>query len=251
MNTTTPSLSLPAWDRCFDRCPRLHSWTKAPLWSVAAKTPDGDWQWTQIFETIDIDSEVVRNCLHDMHGHPNLAQNVFIKHGGGGKRKVRDSEQQPESRFLRRHGRHCSHMVGWDGTPPELQPAFEANHFMQAYHVICEEVAQGRFVLQDEHQKEWQPDVDQVKIYGINFVEKKHALLEPSVFNTHHRSSLSSRRLQRTKKEGGDTQETAGRAAKQAFKARSSLAINLLRRLASFCTITARRVAGMGEMVKL
>eukprot|EP00435_Cladocopium_sp_Y103_P039387 s1919_g10.t1 len=187
------------------------------LWSVATKAPEGDWQWTHIFETIDIDSEVVQDCMHDIHRHPNTAQRAFIKHGGGGKRRIRDTRKQPESRFLRRHGRHCNHVSGWDGTPPQLQPAFEANHFMQAYHTICEDVAEGRYVPPEEYQQEWQADADKVKTYGIHFVTKQHAMQEQSVFNT-HTDQVFRREDSSDEEEGCDSQEVAGRAAKQALK---------------------------------
>ena len=88
---------------------------------------------------------------------------------------------------------------------------------MQAYHVICEDVAQGRYVLPDEHQKEWQADVDTVKACGINYVKGQHASLEPSVFNT-HTDQVFRREDSSDEEEGCDSQEVAGRAAKQALK---------------------------------
>ena len=87
------------------------------LWSAAFKH-DGeeDWTWSHLFETLDIDPETLSA---DMQDDP-ACKKIFFKHQGRGPRKIRALRSQPEARFLRRHGRHCSSIVGWDGTPPEL-----------------------------------------------------------------------------------------------------------------------------------
>ena len=188
------------------------------LWSVAVKMPDEDWRWTQIFDTIEVDSEVFQNHLHDLRhlsGEPTRA--FIIKHGKGGKRKIRSAQQQPEARFLKRHGRHCVHMTGWDGSPPELQPAFEQSSFLETYHTMCQAAAEGSYVPDEEHQSLWQVDVDVVKQHGVRWLHDQCRHDGPSVFNT-HADQVFRRGESSDEEEGPDSQEVAGRASKQALK---------------------------------
>ena len=200
------------------RClPEAALMEQAHLWSVATQAPDGTWEWDHIFEGIDLDSEVVQNCMQELHSQHPPRRRAFIRHGTGNGRRVRDARLQPEHRFLHRHGRHCVHLTGWDGSPPELQPAFESNRFLHVYHVLCEEMAQGRCPMSDSQLAACQADVAYVGEHGVFALKQLHAQMEPSVFNT-HTDQVFRREESSDEEEAHDSLEASGRAAKQALK---------------------------------
>ena len=182
------------------------------------KSSDQDgWQWSQLFADLDIDEDVVVNQLHHgCQGAEGQNQTVFIKHEKGKRLKGRKPSQQPEHRFLNRHGRHCVYLTGWDGSNPELQPAFQNDNFLKAYHVLCQDVAQGAAVVSSEEElAKMQDDVNRMKEEDLHQVLASSMSNAPDTFSTatdqvFYRSESSD--------EEDESNQTSGRAAKQALK---------------------------------
>ena len=202
----------------FSQLPENALAEETSLWSVAVKTPDQTgWRWTQLFDQLSIDEDVVTNQLHQAgKDPPGQSQTVFIKHWRGNRRKSRKPSQQPEHRFLQRHGRHCVHLAGWDGSNPELQPAFQNDNFFQAYYALCDDVVKNAaMVSSEEEMKLMQEDVNRVKKEGLHHVLASSSSTTPDTFSTatdqvFHRPESSD--------EEEDANQTSGRAAKQALK---------------------------------
>ncbi|CAL1130232.1 unnamed protein product, partial [Cladocopium goreaui] len=182
------------------------------LWSAAFKH-DGeeDWTWSHLFETLDIDPETLSA---DMQDDP-ACKKIFFKHQGRGPRKIRALRSQPEARFLRRHGRHCSSIVGWDGTPPELQPAFENNSFLTAYNVLCNDIASENYAVFGPDAEILQKDAEYMSCHGWEKVQRDQDPTGPSVFNTHTDQIVGP---DDSSDEEVAEQETSGRATRQALK---------------------------------
>ena len=126
------------------------------LWSVAMKADsDSQWEWQKVFETIDLDADVVTESMKFDGPSDDRPRWAFVRHGQGSSRKVRPQQQQPEHRFLHRHGRHCVRVTGWDGSAPELQPAFCNSNFVTAYLLWCDAVRQGQQICDDEQIKDF------------------------------------------------------------------------------------------------
>lgn len=191
---------------------------EASLWSVAVKASDqSGWEWSKLFADLDIDEDVVASHLH--HGSQELKdrdQAVFIKHWKGKRRESRKPSQQPERRFLSRHGRHCVYLSGWDGSSPELHPAFQNDNFFEAYFALCQDVAQGvTMASSEEEMKIMQDDVDRFKEEDLYQVLASSVSNAPDTFSTatdqvFYRSESSD--------EEDEANQTSGRAAKQALK---------------------------------
>lgn len=191
---------------------------EASLWSVAVKASNqSSWEWSKLFADLDIDEDVVASHLHHGSQEPkDRDQAVFIKHWKGKRRESRKPSQQPEHRFLSRHGRHCVYLSGWDGSSPELHPAFQNDNFFEAYFALCQDVAQGvTMASSEEEMKMMQDDVDRFKEEDLYQVLASSVSNAPDTFSTatdqvFYRSESSD--------EEDDANQTSGRAAKQALK---------------------------------
>ncbi len=187
------------------------------LWSVANKTnKNSQWEWQKLFESIDLDEDVVTESMKPGDSPGDETQWAFVRHGKGTSRKVRPQQQQPEHRFLHRHGRHCVHVTGWDGSAPELQPAFCNSHFATAYLLWCDAVAQGQQGCNEEQLEEINHDINDLKQNEFYDVLTVHVAPTTPVFNV---CNVQAEQLFQAESSGDeDEAETSGRAAKQALK---------------------------------
>ena len=187
------------------------------LWSVANKTnKNSQWEWQKLFESIDLDEDVVTESMKPGDSPGDETQWAFVRHGKGTSRKVRPQQQQPEHRFLHRHGRHCVHVTGWDGSAPELQPAFCNSHFATAYLLWCDAVAQGQQGCNEEQLEEINHDINDLKQNEFYDVLTVHVAPTTPVFNV---CNVQAEQLFQAESSGDeDEAETPGRAAKQALK---------------------------------
>ena len=185
------------------------------LWSVAMKADsDSQWEWQKVFETIDLDADVVAESMKFEGTSDDRPRWAFVRHGQGSSRKVRPQQQQPEHRFLHRHGRHCVHVTGWDGSAPELQPAFCDSNFVTAYLPWCDAVRQGQQICDDEQIKDAQHEIDMLQRNDIYDVVTANMVSTTPVFNV---CNVQAEQLFQAESSGDeDEAETSGRAAKQA-----------------------------------
>lgn len=186
------------------------------LWSVAMKADsDSQWEWQKVFETIDLDADVVTESMKFDGPSYDRSRWAFVRHGQGSSRKVRPQQQQPEHRFLHRHGRHCVRVTGWDGSAPELQPAFCNSNFVTAYLLWCDAVRQGQQICDDEQIKDVQHEIDVLQRNDIYDVAANMVSTTP-VFNV---CNVQAEQMFPAESSGDeDEAETSGRAAKQALK---------------------------------
>lgn len=134
------------------------------LWSVATKEDKNTpWEWKKVFESIDLDEDVVSDGMQFGDPSDTTTRRLFIRHGRGPSRKIRPPRQQPEHRFLHRHGRHCVRVTGWDGSAPELHPAFCHSNFVTAYLLWCDAVRQGPHVCDEEQLQDISHDVNSLQ----------------------------------------------------------------------------------------
>ena len=182
------------------------------LWSVAKKSNEDDfWSWTHVFENIDIDQEAVQDSL----SHAK----VFLLHHHVP--QPRKPEQRPKrisrTQWLRRHGRHCVYLIGWDGSPPELQPLFQHDRFEQVLHACSHAVATDLTTTTD-------PDLlqdarEQAKQGFPTWSQRARKPRTPSVFHTSFEADQVIAGPSVSSGEEGDVaEEGGGRAVKQALK---------------------------------
>ena len=172
----------------FNQLPECYLGDNQHLWSVAVQDPkQRTWEWTHVFEQIGVDPVLASSWID--------RQKIFINHGKCSKKKFRHPSQQPETRYLRRHGRHCRHVSGWDGSPPELPPAYVSNNFAYAYFIDAQQESDD-FISQN-----------------TEFPEYHHTSIIAQAFNTKTDQIMVG-------DESSEDEEEAGmsRAMKQAMK---------------------------------
>ncbi len=197
----------------FSQLPEGTSLDESCLWSVAVQPNEtSPWEWKKIFETIDLDEDVVADSLKFEGSSGEKPRWAFMRHGKGPARKMRRHQSQPEHHFLHRHGRHCVHVTGWGGAAPELQPAF----LMRAYLFWCDAVRQGQQTCGKEEAKDISLEIDvlqQNDLYDVMVANLNPTTPVFNVCNVH-----ADQLLQAESSGDEDEAETSGRAARQALK---------------------------------
>ena len=201
--------------QAYRELPHPHGRDPHEVWSVAAKESETEsWQWVQLFDSI----HVAADTLGELQKQP--AKILALQHQV--QTRCQPSEHHRprvrEQAWLARHGRHCIHLTGWDGSPPELQPYFQYDHFAQCYHSLVHDVAMDHehhedpVVLQDAqvHRDEGLPSWS-VKSWNEN--------TEVTVFNV---STQAEGQMmigpEADSSEDEDQEEGHGRALRQALK---------------------------------
>ena len=193
-------------------------------WSVATKVDDeSDWHWQEVFQDINIALDTLDENLK---ASPATTKTLFIKHQmkagiKPGCRKVgmrRYPLGRRERHWLRRHGRHLINLVGWDGSPPELQPLFQQDDFSKVYYSYVTDIANKKFATMD-------PEVNKD---AADFEHNQRPSWEETSWTADPRPDSFSVQFTETQtftgpessEEENETDETAGmgRAAKQALK---------------------------------
>ena len=183
-----------------------HVWhsTGTP-WSIAVKTDD--WQWLQVFQPGNQTSHNLRSFL------PLTQQQAKAA------RQQTPRLSRREQRWLTRHGRHCTWLLGWDGNPPELPPLFQQEDFSKAYLNFVQDISNGSTTSADPQALQ---DAQQHTMHGRPTWAQQHwqAYTTASHFNKGNKpahevitgpdSSSDDEELQ--------ADESGGRAAKQAMK---------------------------------
>jgi len=192
----------------FNAMPEKTDNSSAEIWSVAVKDKEekNDWQWWHVFENIAVHPDSVQgNFLDTAH------KKIFLRHGQHHDHQVRAG--QPDERHHKRHARHCSHITGWDGSPPELQPAFQHSAFATAYHAACHEVAHGRLEVDDEVKRDMMNDLEYDKLISLDEIKHNYPVENAQVFTTSTDEVLFN-----ADSSDDESSQTSGRAAKQALK---------------------------------
>ncbi|CAL1163598.1 unnamed protein product [Cladocopium goreaui] len=192
----------------FNAMPEKTDNSSAEIWSVAVKDKEekNDWQWWHVFENIAVHPDsVLGNFLDTAH------KKIFLRHGQHHDHQVRAG--QPDERHHKRHARHCSHITGWDGSPPELQPAFQHSAFATAYHAACHEVAHGRLEVDDEVKRDMMNDLEYDKLISLDEIKHNYPVENAQVFTTSTDEVLFN-----ADSSDDESSQTSGRAAKQALK---------------------------------
>lgn len=180
-------------------------------WSTATlNEEDGKWHWHQTFG--------FRHPEYEAEQFPNAPKNVIhLEHNLSAQRQIREADRQPEKRFLKRCGRHCAHLTGWDGSPSELHPAFLEDNYMLVYNLLCHEVANDLVHVDEDTLVDIQFDVEhfgEQKLADVMWVD--HAD-QPSVFHA-GAGADQVMVMGESSDEDDDGESTSGRAAKQALK---------------------------------
>ena len=183
------------------------------LWSVATRDKENNsWTWHHVFDNIDVSSDVLPTWLHD----DSQAETFLLRHSYDRQDQsscVLPWNQQPDFRHFRRHARHCLYLTGWDGSPPELQTGFQHQSFMSAYHHLCYDVAHENYMVSSDVLQDIQHDVRALEDVSQDDL---HSLAEDelcSVFNTNNEMMVMDE-----SSDEEDSNETSGRALKQALK---------------------------------
>ena len=117
--------------------PEPHTVSPSSVWSVAVQPRDEPWSWLSVFDDIHVAGDTLAE------EYPEGVKTLAIEHSEWQfpKKKGRFKPRRREQDWLLRHGRHGPQVPGWDGSPPELQPFFENDGIVQAYHVLVDRVA--------------------------------------------------------------------------------------------------------------
>ena len=186
------------------------------IWSIATKgQEDDDWKWLEIFATIDVAADTVKEL--DFIKNKVLAlHHKSLRHARRPRRALRRFGDKVK-RWLHRHGRHCAFVQGWDGSPPELQPMFMNEKFSQAYHLLVQDVANNQYATLDEQVNS---DAQSFKAEGSPAWTQTSWLTSPmvSVFNTQHTEEQQVITGPASSEDEEEEKETGGRALKQALK---------------------------------
>ena len=214
--------------------PEQHS---SSLWSSAHKIK-GQWQWKHIFENIDVDADTAVETfdLEDNAAPKNdqVPEEIFVKENDSDLPKEYDNntkriyiqhinrcgKSRPRrigrSRWFRKFGRHCNYLLGWDGTPPELQPFFQYDSFAQVLHACSQALASDLTSTSDldllreaELQKQEGNPTWSARMRGPK---------SPSVHNTSAYDNVILGPDVSSGEEGDVPEDGGGRAAKQALK---------------------------------
>ncbi|CAJ1336414.1 unnamed protein product, partial [Effrenium voratum] len=232
------------------------------VFSVATKDAEGNWQWEKIFDGINVSPDTADmlfgnnndNYTDDIEDNKVDSKKVIIEHQL--KRQPQHVRhhllRQPGDRrvrhWLHRHGRHCVHLTGSDGNPPELPTYFQHNNFAQAYHTMVNNLAitdgthEDNIVMDDVfyHKQCGKPSWCEVKpstsptvasVFNVSSIENQEVITGPESSDD----------------EDGGEGETSSRAAKQALKREIPWRAIPEKDIKGF----VQAVVGMEEVVKL
>ena len=146
--------------QCFQQLPEDAGQEPLAVWSVATKAGDNEWQWQEIFSDINVAMDTLDAWTQELEDLAvSSARTLLIKHKKKNDQTSRKPQKQKdktwrakllkamprrERHWLRRHGRHCVYVCGWDGGEPELQPIFQYDNFAKLYFNYVNDVAKKR-----------------------------------------------------------------------------------------------------------
>ena len=208
--------------QCFQHLPEDARQDTSTAWSVATKDeaePDDEWQWQSIFDDIHVAQDTLMDEMQNKM--PARLKTLFVKHQMKNKTKRMGKRRVPlqrrERHWLRRHGRDNTHVVGWDGSPPELQPYFQQDDFSKIYYNYVIDVSKQRTATTDP---EVEADAKCFQDQGQPTWEQAnwHAKKEKDTFSTFFVEETQTITGPESSDEEGDEAEDSGRAMRQALK---------------------------------